>query len=633
MTNFENMLSVIKKYWREICVAILAAGFFAACYFFIGFVQKDDFVKWASPDETANYVFAKLYGQTGQLEIYEKYNPYVSEIMQPRSFRSDGGLLKPVSFLGIILIYGTIVKLSSSQVLPYLTPFFAALAIFFYYLLIKKVFTARLALLSVFLLISFPVFFYYSVRSMFHNVLFVSFLIIGLYFIVLAATRPQIRNAFFSWRFWKMDWLNLFLAALGGSFVGAALITRTSEALWVVPVLAILWLFNFKKVGIIKLIVFLAFTCLPFVPVMSWNQALYGGFFRSGYSEMNRSITTISSASADLTKTIAGGNLSFTIEPLKKIKNNIFYFGFRPDKAWQAFTNYFNKMFPWLFWPAFLGLILFFSRVWKWKKRYWAYILAYFTAATILVLYYGSWDFHDNPNPNEITIGNSYTRYWLPIYLGAMPLAAFFLSRLSWALFAPEKENIEVEAGSRHWYDFFLPAWPRRNFLIGATQAIFIILIAYFSFNFLWFGSQEGLVYSDANNAVLKQEYDQVLKLTESSAVIITRYHDKIFFPERKVIVGLLTDDNMNVLYKRLVELLPVYYFNFTFPEKDFQYLNDSKLKTVGLKLEKIKKVDDVFSLYKLENRPPEIATTTPEILKKPVNNLKLIKKYKQIVH
>jgi hypothetical protein len=612
------MINWFKKYWREICVVFLAAGFFVSAYYFISYVQKDNFVKWASPDETANYVFSKLYGQTGQLTIYEKYNPYVDEIMQPRSFRSDNGLLKPVSFLGITLIYGEIVKVFSVKVLPYLTPFFAALAIFFYYLLIKKVFTSRIAFLSTLLLLSFPVFFYYSVRSMFHNVLFVSFLVIGLYFIVLACSRPRAKNKFLAWRFWKMDWFNLFLSALGGLAVGASLITRTSEALWVLPMFFIIWLFNLKKTGFLKLIVFIAFALLPFVPVMFWNQILYGGFTRGGYSEMNQSISTITSAGLDLSKTVTTGNLSLISGPLKKIQENIFYFGLRPAAAEQAFKNYFLKMFPMLFWPAFLGAFLFFTRVWKWKKKYWAYMSAYFVISFILILYYGSWDFHDNPNINEITIGNSYTRYWLPIYLGAMPLAAFFISRFSWALLARDKEIEEAAtAQSSGWFNFFKPAWPSRNFLIGVVQALCIILISFFSFNFVASGSKEGLTYTAGNNEILKSEYNQVMSLTEPSAVIITRYHDKIFFPERKVIVGLLTDDAMNLRYRKLVNFLPVYYYNFTFPAKDFAYLNDSKLKAAGLSIKKIKQTDNVFSLYKLEIRPPEIPTSTPKIIRK----------------
>jgi hypothetical protein len=611
--------NTIIKYWREICVAIMAASFFVVSCGFISFIQHDDFIKWGSPDETANYIFTKLYTQTGQLTIYEKYNPYVDEIMQPRSFRSDSGNLKPVSFLGIILIYGTIAKIFSIKVIPYLTPFFAALAVFFYYLLIKKIFTARVAWLSTWLLLAFPVWYFFTVHSMFHNVLFVSLLIIGLYFVILSATRARVKNNFLAWRFWRMDWLNLFFAALGGLFVGGALITRTSEALWVIPVLIILWLFNIKKIGFIKLIIFLAFICLPFIPILSWNQILYGGFFRGGYSEMNRSITTISSAGVNLSKTVVVGRFSFAWEQLKKIRDNIFFFGFRPVPALQAFKNYFVRMFFWFFWPAFLGFVLFLSRVWKWKKKYWAYLSVYFVVSAILVLYYGSWDFHDNPNINEITIGNSYTRYWLPIYLGAMPFAAFFISRLSWAIFAGEKleqEPLPILTFWKRILNFFRPQWPRRMFLVGAAQAVLVMIIFYISFNFLWSGSKEGLLYIDYNNKVLRSEYSQVMALTEPSAVIITQYHDKIFFPERKVIMSTLTEDGMNARYKKIVNLLPIYYFNFTFPAKDFQYLNDSKLKSAGLSIKKIKQVDSIFTLYKLGDYIP-VPTSTPKVVPK----------------
>jgi hypothetical protein len=415
-----------------------------------------------------------------------------------------------------------------------------------------------------------------------------------------------------------MDWLNLFLSTLSGLLIGGALITRTSEAIWILPALFILWIFNFKKIGFIKLILFLAFAALPFVPVIAWNEILYGGFINGGYVEVNRSITTVATAGADLGKTVVSGQINYISTPLGKIRDAIFYFGLNYGTAEQNFKNYFLKMFPLLFWPAFLGFILFASRVWKWKKKYWAYLFAYFAASAILILYYGSWVFNDNPNVNEITIGNSYTRYWLPVYLGAMPFAAFFISRLSWAIFARENENNEVAVNIslNKFKNFFRPQWPSRTFCIGAAQAVFIILIFFFSANFLISGSKEGLVYVDSNNQTLKSEYDQVLKLTEPSAVIITRYHDKLFFPERKVIVNTLTDSAMLLRYQRLAKFIPVYYYNFTFPQKDFDYLNSGKLQQAGLVLKKIKPTDTVFTLYKLEKFIPA-PTSTPKIIQK----------------
>jgi hypothetical protein len=613
------IIYLLKKYWREICVAILAAGFFAATCGFISYIQRDNFVKWGSPDETANYVFTKLYAQTGSLTIYEKYNPFVDEIMQPRSFRSDNGYLKPVSFLGIILIYGTLAKWTSISCIPYMTPFFAALAIFFYFLLIKKIFTSRIAFLSTLLLLSFPVWYFYTVHSMFHNVLFVSLLIIGLYFVVAGATGRCPKNKFFAWQFWRMNWLNFILTALGGLFIGGALITRTSEIIWLLPVLFVIWIFNLRKLGFLKLIIFIGFMAIPFVPVMCWNQILYGGIINGGYTQMNQSITTVAAASTTLTKTVVQGKFSIIPPSLKTIKETVFIFGLNYGQAWENFKSYFLRMFPLFFYPAVLGLILFFSRVWKWKKRYWAYLLAYFIASGVLVLYYGSWIFNDNPNINEITIGNSYTRYWLPIYLGALPFAAFLISRFTWAIFAREDENLEVAVNVEKSFfnKFFVFKFPSRNFCIGAAQAIIIFLIFIISANFLVDGSSEGLLYIDFNNQVLKSEYGQVLSLTESSSVIITRYHDKIFFPERKVIINVLTDDAMNLRYAKLAKLMPVYYYNFTFPQKDFDYLNASKLKAAGLSIKKIKETDTVFTLYKLENISTSTPTSTPGIVKK----------------
>ena len=108
------------------------------------------------------------------------------------------------------------------------------------------------------------------------------------------------------------------------------------------------------------------------------------------------------------------------------------------------------------------------------------------------------------------------------------------------------------------------------------------------------------MVKSAGNLQSMRLEYDKVLELTENRAVIITRYHDKLFFPERKVIVGLFNDANMIKQYAGLAEKLPVYYYNFTFPEKDINYLNDKRLAEFGLRIKPVAKVTKDFTLYKL---------------------------------
>ena len=76
-----------------------------------------------------------------------------------------------------------------------------------------------------------------------------------------------------------------------------------------------------------------------------------------------------------------------------------------------------------------------------------------------------------------------------------------------------------------------------------------------------------------------------------------------MFFPERKVIVGLFDDKNMIAEYANLVNLLPVYYYNFTLPPRDFEYLNNRRLAEAGLQIEKVEQVTDDFTLYRLEKQ------------------------------
>jgi len=93
----------------------------------------------------------------------------------------------------------------------------------------------------------------------------------------------------------------------------------------------------------------------------------------------------------------------------------------------------------------------------------------------------------------------------------------------------------------------------------------------------------------------------KVLSLTENNSVIITQYHDKLLFPERKVVVGLFDDKNLISRYALLAEQLPVYYYNFTFPQKDIDYLNSKRLSEFGLHINPIEKITNSFTLYKIE--------------------------------
>ncbi len=610
----------MKSKWYGLILFLLAAGFFVGTSSFNLLTQiyspdgSRDFIKWASPDETANYIFAKLYGQTGRLSFFEKYNLIAEDIVHPRSFRSDYGWLKPVSFLGLPLIYGKIVHFTTYKILPYLTPFFAALGLIYYYLLVKKIFGHTNAWLSVWFLAFFPPFIYYSARSMFHNVLFVVLVIVGLYYLVSGARLPKkkkdvlLEQSASQWtiakffkisKYWWWRWRSLFFVSLGGGFLGLAVGTRASELLWLLPLLLLLWILNFRRFDFLKLLYFLSFFFFALLPIFYHNQILYGSFYYGGYPEMNRSITNIALASAGLVKTATVGKWNFLKGNLQRIKDNVFYFGFRPQQAVKIFKYYFIDMFPFLAAFALLGLALAIQEGSCLKRRQAVYLANYFLISLILLFYYGSWQFYDNPDPNSRTIGNSYTRYWLPIYLGALPLASLFVIHLSriltncltWLWPNGEKDN------------FFRFLKIRKKFLTGAIETVFVIIFAFFSLHFVLFGSTEGLFFLAQRQKATRAEWQTVLDLTEPNSIIITRYHDKLFFPERKVVVGLFDDKKMVAIYSRLVNYLPVYYYNFTLPEASIDYLNNRRLAEAGLSIKKIRDINLGFTLYKLYER------------------------------
>jgi len=600
----------------------LAAIFFIGASAFNNLTQEKGFVKWSSPDETANYHFAKLFGQEEKLSIFEKNNLAVNDIIHPRSFRSDFGEMKPVSFPGILLIYGQIVSWTGYEFLPFITPLFAAVGLIFYFLLIERIFGRRNAILSTLILSVFPVYVYFSAHSMFHNILFIVLLIIGMYYAVLSGQKvARKKNNFLNLDWRRLDWKKFVYPSLAGLFFGLAIITRTSELIWLGPTFLAMWLINIKNLGFTKLVLIIAFICTGMLPAFYWNQILYGSPINTGYPEMNQSLANIASASSGLVKSVISPELGYLQSLIQKLKDNIFHFGFHPRESLRTFVNYFVLMFPWIFWPASMGLILLLQKWRGWAAKHYAYFISFIIFSTILVLYYGSWDFHDNPNPNSFTIGNSYTRYWLPIYLAAIPLASLFVMRFSRAIYPYGKAINDLNKikqdnwrGKLIYHGYF-----RKNLFSLIVRIIFVFFVILFSFQYVLFQPEEGLVYQVYNQKSAKTDFDRVLALTENNSTIITRYHDKLFFPERKVIIGLFDDQLMIKQYAKLQEKLPLYYYNFTLSPKDIDYLNKGKLLKEGIQIEKIAKINLDFSLYKIVKYipppPPIYASTTPIIV------------------
>lgn len=599
----------IKINLNLVIVLLVAAVFFVATSSFNYLTQTSDYIKWTSPDETANYFFARRFSEGLNLAFFDEAAVLGDNMVMPRSFRSDFGWLKPVSFLGIILLYGSIGSLLGSAVIPFITPFLASLGIVIFYFIVSKIFSKKLGAISAFLLAFFPVYIYYTVRSMFHNILFIVLVLLGVYFLLLAASlykkkkkrevlseakdelkvslendSEQIdkKSKFFSVYLPKGEWFKLFYSFLAGIFLGLAVITRTSELIWLAPSLFVAWIFYLKRFTITKIILIVSGIFLAILPNIYFNQLLYSSPIYGGYNEMNRSIDDISAASSGIVKSFFSEQEALV--HLKSIYHNIFYFGFNMEQSLDMARHYILEMFPWLSLIFVLGvLIVLVKYLMRGQKKYLVYFIIFLILSAILIFYYGSWIFNDNPNPNRYTIGNSYTRYWLPIYLMMMPIGALAIYRFSRALAFTFKDNI-----SRI-----------RKKIIVVLQVLFITLFSVWGLDFVLFGSEEGLTHLYYNNLREKEYAQEIFNLTEEEAVIITKYYDKFLFPERRIIMGMLPNDEVLIATSKLVYHYPVYYYNFYLNEEDVNYLNDRKLPVYNLQLDLIKRISHDFGLYK----------------------------------
>ena len=591
-------MKILKKYWHWFLILPISIVFFfltSLTNYYSHFYNKTgDFVKWTSPDETANYIFSKYYGQEGDIIIKENLNKEVKDIIRPRSFRSDNGDMKPMSFLGIILIYGQAAKYISYKILPYLTPIIGSFGLIFFYLLVRKLFDKRTALVSFLLLAAFPPYFYYTARSMFHNVLFMVFVIIFLYFALMMNSHHKERCINCTNRlvyYLANNWLGIMLSVLSGIFYGLSIAVRTSELIWLGPLLIVLWLFNIKKTGVVKPILFVIATLVVLLPIFKYNTELYGAFYQGGYSQMNSTISNISNDGASLMKDAARGQFAAAKDTVARLAQSVFYFGFKPTQSLWMIKYYLVDMFPWLFWGSMIGGVAYIlMRAKKLDKKFFAYVVTYLLTAAILALYYGSWEFHDNPDITQHTIGNSYTRYWLPIYLGLIPFVA-------WLIWRPAKYILLKKLQNNAFFSRF----------IGTRKTVYLIWVIFIvavisvkSISYVTIGSAEGLVYQVSKMPDTYLQWRKVLDLTESNSTIITIYHDKLFFPERKVVVGDFNDPRMVDEYIKILKLSPLYYYNFTLRPNDVRYLNNKKFKNLHLKIIEIEKINDTFTLYQL---------------------------------
>jgi len=511
---------------EAILILLIAVFFFVYSSFYLGTAVASS--KFNSPDETANFFFIRNYVESGTLKVFEPLNFLAEGRIAPRSIAAVDGYLVPGSFFGLILIYGWLAKIFTLNIVWFLTPFFSGAAVFCFYKILGKVFDRRIAFWSALLLLAHPAFWYYASRGFFPNVLFISLLIIGFYFLAGRETpKTTVRN-----------YIEYILAGL---FLGLALTVRLSEAIWVGGVLFLLWIIYRKQVVWLRIILFLVFAFLSFVPVLAYNQIFYGNYFRTAY-------------------TLGGGAALGEVSWFSSVVKLFFPFGLEVKNVLKFFSTYFVGMFWWLAAPLTFGLIVFLKKLiaGKLDKKVKTYLLVGGLASLFLFCYYGSWFFYDNP-AKEASIGTSYVRYWLPAYILSLPFIVFALIKL-------------VE---------FV------NFRKKILAAILCLIYLLFGIQLTFLDKNDGLAYVSANVKSYAEIARTVNSIIPSDAVIVVDRADKIFFPEHRVISP-LRDDGTYALIPKLVKILPLYYYGLPLTQKEIDLIYQNKLDIEVVQMEKI---------------------------------------------
>lgn len=451
--------------------------------------------KFNSPDETLNYFWTTRFAEGKPLYYLEPLNTSGNPIVHPRSTNTVGDKVVPGSFLGMYFIYGSIgevgelLGVSAKDSVLYLTPLFAVIALFFFFGLLKKVFSNNIAFVSTLVAFVFPGWVYYASRSMYHNVLFVSLLIIGLYILVHALSRE-----------WKSLPKKYYTYALAGLFVGGALITRTSELIWVgLIVLGLLAAYR-KTVKWDGVVLFIALLMFTFVPVIATNYQLYGAPFSIGYEiGTGESVGELS--------TRPGVVFSLLISP----------FGFNIKSMAINAYNYLGSFFIYFSAASILGLALWITLRIRGReviqKSQDIYMGIFVLVSAYLIMFYGSWQITDRIDENSVSIGTSYVRYWLPIHLMSLPFFVLFFEKVLGVI-------------RRIW----------ARWLIAGALAILLITA---SMQMVFIDSDESLL---SVRTTLRETQGKLLKLKprispDTVIVLGFKQADKIFFPEYRHII------------------------------------------------------------------------------------------------
>jgi hypothetical protein len=423
---------------------------------------------WESPDANINWHFAHLIAQ-GQKPVFPADSSSLAEFLTPRSGVVIGGAIVPAGFIGLIYIYGLLASIFGLMTITWWTAIMSTIGVLYFYLLIKSIFGQQTAWWSAVLLTIHPAWWYYTDRGLLPNVLFVSLLLIAMYYWHQVSKRGVA--------------ISFVLASF---FTSLCIIVRPSEVVWVATATIVYLLLQRRRLfwsSLFWLLLgLLPVTLLVLSHSLDMRQLILG----SGYSIAQR----------------VGEN------GMASIWQVLLPFGLHPRLILYVTWNFLIV----LMWPftLFTGLGYLLARRYFVENRQRYYFYGWLVLSCYLLVYYGSWTLHDNPDPTAVTIGISYVRYLLPVYIFGLPFA-------SWLLISIGRELLP--RARRAWL-----------FAVFLGLALFSAQTAIFGGAESWWSQRQDLQTYDTVAGWVKEH-------VPPEAIILTERSDKYLWPAHTVLV------------------------------------------------------------------------------------------------
>lgn len=449
--------------------AMLVAVFFVPVYAWFYLTTAPIF---ASPDERTVAVFAQTWAETGSF----KFEGVRDEHFVPRSVTTVGTAYVPSGFLGLFLIVGFVWRYLGGVGAMLLVPALAAFAPLALFVVWKRLFSARVAWFATIALWVFPAWAYYAGRGFLPNVAFVACIALAFGALSLAESSHGLKR-----------WQSMSLFGLGGLSLGVACMIRPVELLWLLPVCVVLaWL---RRHLWRELTVAVICAGIPLAILAYWQAQTYGAWYAVGYMPP---------------ALIGTGLVANQVSLWTQFMSAWFPFGLHPLQATLRFVEYLVFVYWWALPWAMIGLVVLIKSA-RNNRAYKMYAGLFTSISAYLILYYGSWPISDHPDASWMSIGVAYNRYWLPIFVLAMPLLV-----------------LGVDAVVARW------RWPALRTIIWSLL-LFCSVGQSFAFgpDSFWALRAHSVEYSGVAQWVMEQ--------TSADTILITNREEKYLWPQRTV--------------------------------------------------------------------------------------------------